>query len=444
MEMTQGPMRSNILKIALPLCLTGLVQQLFNSVDTFFAGRYISSEALAAIGGNAPFINFLINIFLGLALGANIIISRYIGASEKEKASRAVGTAWILAAASGILMLFIGSIAAAPAVRLIGTPAEIEGMAVDYLGLYFASMPFFMVYNFGSAIMRSCGDSGRPLACLASAAFIKIALNYVFVMVMGLGVKSIAAASVIAYLGCSSAITAMLIRTKNEAIRLDIRAARPDIGIIAQIIKTGLPAGIQSALFSVSNIYIQSAINSLGVHAIAGSSAALNYEMYTYCIISSFVQTCVTYVSQNYGAGRPVRCRRAMLVCLGLCLLTTSAASTVFFAGRAGFIGLFTRDGADYGFAHLRMMYVVLLMPLMALFEMPCGFLRGLGYTITPTIVVLTGTFLFRILWVALVFPVSSTFLTLMLEFPLSWILTALAAAIISRRAMKKTACGTD
>ncbi len=438
MNMTEGPMLKNILIVALPLAMTGIVQQLFGSVDSATAGRYIGSDALAAIGGNVSFINLLINLFIGLSLGANILISRQIGAGNKEKAHDTVCAVCAVSLIAGVLLAVIGIVIAGPALKLIHTPEEIIGMARLYLRLYFCGMPFFMIFNFGSAIFRSTGDSVRPLICLGAAVVFKGLFNYLFVAVFGMGVAGVAVSTIVSYFLCACMIFFLLTHASDTVIRIKLRELRFTADVTGDVVRLGLPAGIQSAMFSLSNIYIQSAINSLGVHAIAGSAAAVNYEMYSYYGASSLGQTCVTFVSQNYGAGRPERCRRALFMCLFTGFVLCGAVSTVFYLNKAFFIGLFTTDPADMGFAFLRMLYVVLPLAFICTYEVPCGYLRGLRYSILPTVIVMIGTCLFRIVWVSSVFPRFRTFESLMWEFPLSWFASAVMVGIVCARVIRR------
>lgn len=309
-NMLEGPLGKKILLFTLPLAGCSILQQLFNSTDVAVVGRFSSSQALAAVGSNGPLINMLVLLFTGLSVGANVLIARYIGQNDRKKVSEAVHTVITLSLICGFLLLILGQIIAAPLLRLMNTPDDVIDLAATYLRIYFMGMPFVMLYNFGSAILRSVGDTSRPLYCLVISGIVNVLLNLFFVIVCDMSVAGVGVATVIADGISAGLIMMFLIRNEDESIRVNPKKLSFKKKHFIMILKIGAPAGIQGMVFSISNVFIQTAVNGFGSQAVAGSSAELNFEYITYYIVCAFSQTAVTFTSQNYGALQFDRCKR--------------------------------------------------------------------------------------------------------------------------------------
>lgn len=423
MDMIHGPMFYKILFFALPLAASSILQQLFNSADVAVVGRFAGSAALAAVGGNSPVINLLINMFVGLSIGANVIIANFIGQGREDKVKEAVHTVMSVALISGVSLLVIGIIIAKPILLMINTPSEVINLAVLYLRIYFLGMPFVMVYNFGAAILRSTGETRKPLYCLIISGIINILLNLLLVIVFNLSVAGVAIATVIAD-GVSAFLVVYFLSHSDDAIRLNIRELSLNKEIVVKVIKIGAPAGLQGVVFSLSNVFIQSAINGFGTHAIAGSSAGLNYEYFTYYMINAFNQTAVTFTSQNYGAKDLERCKRAFRISLATGMTLTLIMSLIFVGATDFFAGIYTNDPVAIKYAIIRMKHVTLLECLTGVYEISGGALRGMGHSLLPALLTVIGSCGFRVVWLYTVFKIVPTFTMLMNVYPVTWIIT--------------------
>lgn len=423
MDMIHGPMFYKILFFALPLAASSILQQLFNSADVAVVGRFAGSAALAAVGGNSPVINLLINMFVGLSIGANVIIANFIGQGREDKVKEAVHTVMSVALISGVSLLVIGIIIAKPILLMINTPSEVINLAVLYLRIYFLGMPFVMVYNFGAAILRSTGETRKPLYCLIISGIINILLNLLLVIVFHLSVAGVAIATVIAD-GVSAFLVVYFLLHSDDAIRLNIRELSLNKEIVVKVIKIGAPAGLQGVVFSLSNVFIQSAINGFGTHAMAGSSAGLNYEYFTYYMINAFNQTAVTFTSQNYGAKDLERCKRAFRISLVTGMALTLVMSFIFVGATDFFAGIYTNDPVAIKYAIIRMKHVTLLECLTGVYEISGGALRGMGHSLLPALLTVIGSCGFRVVWLYTVFKVVPTFTMLMNVYPVTWVIT--------------------
>ena len=307
-DMTHGALWNKILIFALPLAASSILQQLFNSVDTAVVGNFASSQALAAVGSNSSLIALMINLFIGISLGSNVIISRYIGQGVHKNIKAAIHTAIVVALAGGIFLLVLGQFIARPVLVLMGTPDDVIDLAVLYLRIYFLGMPFILLYDFCSSILRSTGDSRRPLYALIAAGVINTGLNLILVIAFHLGVSGVAIATVVSNI-VSSGILIYILLHEDDPIRLEPKALAISWHELKKILVIGVPAGLQGMVFSIANVCIQSTINSFGSDAVAGSAASLNFEYFSYFVVNAFAQTTVTFTSQNYGAGKYDRCK---------------------------------------------------------------------------------------------------------------------------------------
>ena len=423
--MLHGPLFMKILLFALPLAASSVLQQLFNSVDVAVVGRFASSEALAAVGSNAPVINLLVNLFVGISMGANAIISNHIGQNDKDKIRSAVSTSAVVALFSGIFLMILGTAVAGPIHRMMGTPTEVTRMAVSYLRIYFLGMPFIMIFNFGSAILRSIGDTQRPLYILIAAGLINTVLNLLFVIVFHMGVEGVAIATGISNLFSAVMVVLILLR-EQDPYKLHLDKMRIQKNELSHMLEIGVPAGLQGVVFSISNVIIQASINSYGFNAVAGSAAALNFEMYCYFIIAAFNGAAISFVGQNYGAGNMDRVKRVFLICMGLGTISCFALNWIFAGWSDFFLGLFTDSDAVKEFGSIRMQTALVFQGLACLYEIPGSALRGMGRSMLPTLLTVFGTCVLRIVWVYAVCPVWKGYHALMFVYPVSWTITGI------------------
>lgn len=434
--MLRGPLARPMLMFALPLIASGMLQQSFNSIDVAVVGRFAGSDALAAVGSNGPVVGLLVNMFLGLSVGVNVVIANYIGQNNSREVRKAVSASAVLALISGFLMVLISELAARPILEFLDTPPQVLDQAITYLRIFAVGMPFMLIYNFGAAILRSVGDTRRPFYSLVVAGCINVVLNLIFVIGFDMGVSGVAWATVISNVVNAAFVTMWLIREQGD-IRLDLSELRPNWSQMAKIASVGLPAGLQSTVFSISNVFILSAINSFGAIAAAGSAAAINYEMYCYFVINAFGQTVVAFVSQNFGAGQLDRCRRAFRIGLVYSVIATAALNIFITWQRDFFLAAFTTEADVLFFAGERVATVLLFQFIACYYEIAGSTLRGLGYSMTPALITIFGTCVMRLIWVA-IFPGDGTFAQLLAIYPLSWALTDLIMLFAFARVRRK------
>lgn len=426
MDMTKGNLFKQILLFSLPLVASGILQQSFNAVDVMVVGKFSSHQALAAVGSNGAIINILINLFLGVSVGANVVISNYIGRKNKEGIRKAIATVGAFALASGFFLLFTGSILARPILEMMNTPADVIDLATKYLKIYFLGMPFMMAYNFGAAVLRSLGDTKRPFYSLVIAGIVNTVLNLILVIRFGMSVEGVAIATVTANLINAAFIVYWLMR-ESDPYTLDARKMRIHRAEMKKMLQIGVPAGLQGVVFSIANIFIQASINKYGSNAIAGSSAALNYEVYCYFIMTAFCQAAVAFVSQNYGAGRYDRCRKAFRLCMLMAVVTCGAANMIITFNSRLFMEIFTSDPTAIEYGTVRLHYVLMLQFLAASYEVSGSALRGVGYSMTPTVLTIFGTCVLRLLWIYLVCAHNNSFGLLLSIYPITWVITGTA-----------------
>lgn len=435
--MLSGPLLSRMLLFALPLIASGVLQQSSNSVDVAVVGHFSGRHALAAVGSTGPVIGLLINLFLGISVGVNVVIANFIGQGNSSGVRRAVSASAILALVCGVLMLIIGESMARPVLELTGTPEEVLDSAVSYMRIFVLGLPFLVIYNFGSAILRSVGDTRRPFYSLIAAGIVNVILNLVFVIGLGMGVEGVAWGTVISNIVNAGIIFTILVREKSD-IRLDIRQIRREPEQMKKIAAIGVPAGLQGAVFALSNTFILSSINSFGADATAGSAAAINYEFYCYFPIAAIGQTAVAFISQNYGAGNVERIRRVFRLSFMLAFVI-SLVLNVTVAWKANFfLSVFTSDPAVLAYADVRIWTVLLFQFIASYYEIAGSAMRGLGYSMTPTLIVICGTCVLRLLWVFLFPYLGGDFRELLAVYPVSWLLTDICMFIAYRRVSRR------
>lgn len=439
-DMLTGTLWDKIFMFALPLAATGILQQLFNAADVAVVGRFAGAAAMAAVGSNSSIVGLIVNLFVGMALGTNVVIARAVGMRDRSTIEKAVHSSVLFAVVGGACAAVLGEIFAAPILTLINVPEEVMPMAALYLRIYLAGLPIILLYNYESAIFRAVGDTKTPLVVLAVSGVINVVLNLFFVVVLKMTVDGVALATLISNLISASLLFRKLTRSELD-VKLTVKKLRIDKRVFVHIMKIGVPAGVQSAVFSFANIIIQSAINSLGTVIMAASSAAFNIEVFAYQVMNSFSQACTTFVGQNNGAGNLARCKKTLglclvegAVCLGICVL-------IILTFGKQILSVFNTDAAviENGYTRLVIMFSTYIFSM--LYENTGGYLRGFGISLAPAVLTVLGVCGVRIFWVYAIFPSNPTFNTIMTAYPISLAFTAflmLIAMLLIRPARAK------
>jgi len=440
-DMCNGPLFSKILIFSLPLILSGILQLLFNAADVVVVGKFAGNVALAAVGSTSSLINLLVNLFIGLSVGTNVLVAHFYGSKLYKELNEVIHTAILTALISGIVLVFAGFFLAGPALLLMGTPEDVIEHSVLYMRIYFAGMPAMMIYNFGSAILRAIGDTKRPLYFLLLAGIINVVLNLIFVIIFDMGVAGVALATVISQVISALLVVRLLIKTEGY-LHLDLKQLRIVPDKLIKIIQIGLPAGLQGALFSISNVLIQSSINSFGSLVMAGSTAAGNIEGFVYTSMNAIHQTAISFTGQNYGAMKFKRIGRIAVICLGIVTAVGLIMGGGAYAFGSTLLKLYSSDAEVISYGLLRLFYVCIPYFLCGLMDVMVGLMRGMGYSIMPMIVSLTGACLFRVVWIMTIFKHYRTLESLFISYPISWLLTFsvhfICFMIIYRKLLKR------
>lgn len=432
LDMLHGSIWDKIPKFALPIAATAILGQLFNAADIAVVGNFtgdLRTASVAAVSATSAIIGLVINLFIGISLGANVTIAYAVGQRDEQAVSRAVHTAIVLAVLGGLLAATVGELIAAPLLEALRTPDEVFPLALLYLRIYFAGLPVIMLYNFEAAIFRSVGETKIPLMALTLSGILNVILNLFFVAILHMTVDGVATATVIAN-AVSAAILYYKLRRTDRVIRVSPKALRIDVKSMKRMLRIGLPAGLQSAVFSVANIIIQSAINSLGTIVMAASGASFNIEIITYNILNSFSQACTTFVGQNYGAGDVKRCKRTMLLCLLEGAIALALAIALILPFGKQLLSVFNNDPQVIDVGYIRLVTLMTAHIFSLCYEVLSGYLRGFGISVLPAVLTMVGVCGTRLSWIYWVFPKSQTFQTIMAVFPISLALTALLMLI--------------
>ncbi|MCQ2232354.1 MAG: MATE family efflux transporter [Paludibacteraceae bacterium] len=445
-DMLNGPLLGKIIAFALPVAASSILQQLFNSVDVAVVGKFSSPQALAAVGSNGSLINLMINLFVGISVGANVVISRYIGKQDKAGMKRAISTALAVSVVSGLLLLVIGVSLARVILEAMQTPSDVIDLSVLYLRVYFLGMPAIMLFNFTSAIFRSVGDTKRPLYCLMIGGLVNVVVNLVLVLAFHFDVLGVAIGTVLGNV-VAAALVLFLLGNESGSISFRLSKARIFRSELSEMLRIGIPAGVQSMVFSFANVFIQASINGFGAIAVAGSAAALNYEHYCYYIIGAFVAATTTFTGQNHGAGQMDRCRKVFWHAMWLSVVGCGVCNMFFVWQERWAIGLFTSDEAVFEYAFIRMEIILFWQWIACSYEISAASLRGLGYSSLPALLTIFGTCVLRIGWIKFYCPTHPDFSSLMIVYPISWIITGTlvltANRIVFRREERKMVdCG--
>lgn len=437
-----GSLWRNIPKFALPVAATAILEQLFNAADIAVVGRFTGDQGtvnMAAVGANSPIVGLILNLFIGMALGANVVIANAVGRKDQKVTEKAVHTSILFAFLAGFAVMLIGEALARPVMMSLNVPEEVLPQAILYLRVYLIGMPVILLYNFESAIYRSVGETRIPLLALAMSGIMNVFLNLLFVIGFHMTVNGVATATVISNLSSSALLLFTLTRT-NLPIRVNLKQIRIDKNVLGKILRIGLPAGIQSAVFSIANILIQSAINSLGTTIIAASSAAFNIEVICYDVLNSFSQACTTFTGQCYGAGNIDRCRKVLKSSLieGAAATVISCGIVLFFGHQL--VGIFNTDPEVISMGYLRLRYIFSGYIFSMSYEVMSGYMRGYGISLRSAVVTTIGVCGTRFFWIYAIFPKNPTFATIMLVYPISLAVTAgmiLILLLVSRPSVR-------
>ena len=432
-SMTEGSLWINILKFALPLALTGILQQLFNAADTAIVGNFtgdMCSAAQAAVGANSPLVSISVNLFIGVALGTNVVIANSIGRQDKESVSKAVHTSIVFAVLAGVIMAILAQLVAGSVFELMKVEdKEVIPLATVYFRIYMGGLPVIILYNFEAAIFRGTGNTKTPLIALAISGVINVLLNLFFVCCLHMTVEGVAIATVVSN-AVSSVILFICLMKQEGVVKVDPKKLRIDGRIFRKIMSIGVPAGLQSTVFGVANIIIQSAINSLGTIVMAASAAAFNIEMFAYSVLNSFSQACTTFVGQNYGAGKIDRCKKAMLLSYIEGVIAMASAIVIILIFGKEILHIFNKDPQviETGYTRLLVIFSAYIFTLS--YEVMSGYLRGFGISLVTSILTMIGICFTRITWIATVFQTHKSLGYIMAAYPVSLSTTALLILI--------------
>ena len=432
--MTEGRPLPQVIRFSVPLALTGILQLLFNAADVIVVGKFDSSTALAAVGATTSLINLLIGAFIGISVGVNILAARYLGCRDEEHVSRTVHTSILLGLGLGVIVFLLGFFLARPLLELMATPEDVLPLSDRYLQIYFIGVPALLLYNFCAAILRAFGDTKRPFYFLAISGVINVALNLLLVIVCHLGVAGVAIATIISeYVSLALAIICLM--RMEGCARLELKKLRfyPDEAL--RMIQIGLPAGLQSVIFNISNVMIQSSINSFGSDAIAANTAAGNLDAFVYTACNAVYHASMTFTSQNLGAGKPERIKPVYRDCILTVLLIGIPLSALLYLFGPQLLTIYisTSDPAYASVVKLgmiRVLYMGATYFICGIMETCCGMVRGLGKSWLPMLVSIFGACVLRIIWIETVFAADRTLGTLYLSYPVSWVITSAAHVV--------------
>ena len=444
LDMLNGSIWNKLPVFALPIAATGILEQLFNASDIAIVGNFAQTDktaAVAAVGANSPIIGLILNLFIGIALGANVVIANAIGRDDRQTVQKAVHTSMVVSVIGGVLVAIIGELIAEPLLTVLNVPDDVLELALLYLRIYFLVMPVILLYNFEAAIFRSIGETKMPLIALTLSGILNVLLNLFFVIVLKMSVNGVATATVLANVVSAGILYIKLVKS-DKYIKVEFKKLRIDGKVFAKIMQIGLPAGIQSAVFAVANIVIQGAINSLGTVVIAASSAAFNIEIIAYNVMNSFSQACTTFVGQNFGANKIDRCKKTLFLCLIEDAIASGTAILIVLITGKFLLSIFNNNPEVIEIGYTRLVIIFIAYIFSMLYEVMSGYLRGFGFSLVPAILTTVGVCVLRIIWINTVFPANRTFVTIMTAYPVSLSTTALLIfiALIIYRPSKRFA----
>lgn len=428
-DMCNGSLMDKLISFSLPLMLSGILQLMFNAVDIVVVGRFAGSQALAAVGSTTALINVFTNLFIGISLGANVLAARFFASEREKEMSETVHTAIALAIISGVIMTFIGLIFSRTALEMMGTPDDVINQAALYMRIYFTGMPFFMLYNYGAAILRAVGDTKRPLMFLIIAGITNALLNLFLVIVWHMGVAGVAIGTIVSQL-ISCILVLRCLCTSEGSYRLYFSKLKLRSWYVKSIFQVGVPAGIQSTVINFSNVLLQSSVNSFGSIAMAGNTAANNIFGFLYVTVNSFTQTCMSFTSQNYGVGKWKRMDKVLIECVMLSVGVTAVLGSCAYVFGPEILKIYTSDAQVIQCGVQILLYTTLTYFLCGLMDLFPGALRGMGYSTVPMFLSVIGTVGTRIVWIYGVFPRHRSLDVLFISYPASWLITIILQVI--------------
>lgn len=423
LDMTSGPLLKKIVIFTIPVLLSGVLQLLFNAADIIVVGKFAGDNALAAVGSTTSLVNLLVNLFIGISAGANVAVANFHGAKDEDAVSDTVHTAVLFSLLGGVLLLLIGVSLTTPILKLMGSPETVLPLSSLYLRIYFLGMPGTLLYNFCAAILRAYGDTKHPLYYLSLSGVLNVVLNLIFVIRFNLSVAGVALATIISQYISAFLIVRQLLKS-DGAIKLEPQKLKFHKGKLIRILRIGLPAGIQSSLFSLSNVFIQSAINSFGEVVIAANTASSSIEGFVYTSMNSVHQAATNFSGQNYGAGRYKRLHKILFVCLGLVTVIGLGLGSLAYYFGDNLLGIYTDSPVVIEYGLQRMKIICLTYFLCGWMDIIVGVMRGMGYSVMPMLVSLVGSCLFRIVWVQTIFQAYHVLPMLYISWPVTWIVT--------------------
>ena len=439
LDMTRGPIFKELIIFSVPLILSGVLQLLFNAADVIVVGRFAGDNSLAAVGSTSSFINLMLNLFIGLSIGSSVVSANYFGAGKIRELRNTVHTSMLLSIYSGIGLTILGVIFARPILHLMQAPEEVLVLAVLYLRIYFAGISATVIYNFGSALLRAKGDTKRPLYILMVAGVINVILNLIFVICFRMDVAGVALATVISQIFAAAFVVVLLMR-EEDGFKLELRKLKIHKYILIHIIKIGVPAGFQGMMFSISNMVIQSSVNSFGPVVIAGSSAGINIEGFVYLAMNGFSQGALTFVSQNMGAGQKDRIKKLMFISLLTVLVVGEGLGFLVVIFARQILGIYSKNPLVIAAGIRRLTIICSTYALCGIMDTMSNIIRGIGHSLLPMVVCIVGVCVFRIVWLSTLFqtPAFHTEFIIFVSYPISWIITFIAHCICFAKVFKK------
>lgn len=423
MDMCNGPLLGKLLIFALPLMLSGILQLLFNAADIVVVGKFSGSHALAAVGATGSLINLFVNVFIGFSIGTNVMVAQYFGARDEKNVQETVHTSILMGLIGGVILIVLGLLFARPMLEWMDTPEDVLDQATLYIRIYFAGMPAMLVYNFGAAILRAIGDTRRPLYYLLSAGVVNVLLNLLFVVVFHMGVAGVALATVISQVISAGLILRCLVQS-DGMYHVDLRRLHLHKKKLIRMIQIGLPAGLQGAVFSISNVLIQSSVNSFGAIAMAGNTAASNIEGFVYTSMNAVYQTALSFTSQNVGGGKRERIPKILFQCMAIVLLVGGVLGNLAYRSGPRLLSIYSSDPEVIRYGMSRMQMICQVYFFCGMMDVMVGILRGMGYAVMPMLVSLAGACGLRVLWIFTVFVWKPTLFILYLSYPITWAVT--------------------
>ena len=426
--MLEGPLLPSIISYTVPIILTSVLQLLFNAADLVVVGRFCGSISVAAVGATGSITNLIVNLFIGLSVGAGVTVAHALGSREEETVHKTVHTAMPMALLCGVVLTFVGVLFSGSFLRMMGTPDSVLPLSSTYMKIYFGGITFTMVYNYCASILRAAGDTKSPLIYLTFAGVVNVLLNLVFVIVLHMNVAGVALATTISQ-GISAVLVVRALMKRTDACRLDLKKMRFHQAQLLKMLKIGLPAGIQSSLFAISNVLIQSSVNSFGDIFMSGNAASGNIEGFVYVSLNAFHQTAVNFIGQNAGARQHKRILKTLWICLGCCVVVGLSLGTLIWSFGPQLLSIYITDSAEaISYGMIRMTYIALPYFLCGLMDVSTGALRGLGSSFTPMLISVLGVCGIRIGWISTIFqiPQFHTPQCLYISYAFSWTVTFL------------------